>query len=66
MLNEASSIIAWNQFAKQKAQFVIQARHVAETEITSAIQAVNHHSEKLNQYVYDETRKLLAENKLVA
>jgi agmatinase len=68
MLNESPDIKAWNTAAKKAAQEVILAAGTPEEEsikIKKAINLVNDYSLKLNDYIYHQTKQLLAQGKIV-
>jgi agmatinase len=67
MLAESSDIQTWNRLGKKSAQLIIEAGGVINNnpELLAALQQVNEYSLKLNNAVYTETKKLLAQNKLV-
>jgi agmatinase len=71
MLDESKKIQESNRSAKEKAQKVIQALCgpnaplAQDGELRSKLDFVNRESEKLNQYVYGETKRLLELNKIV-
>lgn len=66
MLDEASDLIKWNQIAKQAAQIVITADDATPAhEIANAKVTVNQYSEQVNQFVYEQTKYWLAQDKIV-
>src|SRR5262245_6481417 len=56
MLDEASEVQQWNQLGRQAAQAVIDAGGVQNDAIAEAVKTVNEYSEKLNHYVYSQTK----------
>lgn len=62
MLPISADIQQWNVIAKQQAQNVIAAEEMA---LDAEIAEVNRYSQQLNDYVYHETKKWLAQDKLV-
>lgn len=67
LLNESPDVLDWNQKARQAAHRVIAASGVVEEDpdLQTALKQVNHYSEKLNVYVYQQVRLLLAQGKRV-
>lgn len=66
MADISIDIQQWNDIAKDFAATVIEAReYETDEKLSVAIQEVNSYSEKLNQYVYTETKKFLSQGKLV-
>ncbi len=65
MLDEHQALQEWNEVAKEAAQKIILAEEISEDEITHSINTVNSYSEKVNEFVYQQTQKYLAEGKLV-
>lgn len=65
MLEESSELKNWNKLAKKTAQKIITADNLSEKELLEATKTVNLYSEKVNDYVYQETKKLLTEGKQV-
>lgn len=67
MLEESAEIQAWNRAGKKSAQKIIEAGGVIEDDpaLITALKEVNAYSVKLNDAVYAQTKKLLAQNKLV-
>jgi agmatinase len=65
MLPEYSDLQEWNQVAKCSAEQVITGESLSEKALADAIKTVNDYSQKTNDYVYEETKKLLAQKKLV-
>lgn len=68
MLPESAQVRDWNQDAKNAAQRVI--RHVQSNgnpagELHSDLNIVNQLGERLNEYVYSETRRLISKKKIV-
>lgn len=62
-MKEIPEIISkWNTIAYQAARKVIELND--ETKTKADIDVVNNYSEKLNTYVYEETKKILSQNKL--
>ncbi|MEO8401089.1 MAG: agmatinase family protein [Gammaproteobacteria bacterium] len=64
MLPESKEVLTWNHTASQAAQDVID-EVLAPDELHFAIEKVNAFSIRLNDYVYNETKKLLSKGKLV-
>src|SRR4051794_32287385 len=62
MLPESSEVRDWNERAKAHAQKIIEVGGVidGDRELQFSLQRVNELGEKLNQYVYGETKRLLA------
>lgn len=66
MLAESKEVQEWNAIGKNAATQIIENIGVIDTpELKKAVLTVNEHSKKLNNYVYNETKKLLAQNKIV-
>jgi agmatinase len=68
MLEESPEVKQWNEIAKESAQVVIAAAGSAEENsaaVQQATQLVNDYSVKLNDYVYQQTKALLAQGKVV-
>ena len=67
MALESAEVRHWNESGKQKAQKIIEASGVVEgnPELQASLKEVNELGERLNQYVYTETKKLLAAEKIV-
>ena len=66
MVIESQDILKWNDLARQIAQILVEVENTLEPEdYKQRIETVNAYSTKLNQYVYAETKHLLAEEKLV-
>lgn len=65
MLNENATLTEWNRVAKIAAQKIITAENLSAIELMSATQHVNSYSEKINKYVYEETKNLLSNGKCV-
>ncbi len=63
MLEEPSQVRSWNDEAKKLAAPIIASGGVEADE--SALRQVNALSEKMNEWVYETTRELLAKKKLV-
>jgi agmatinase len=66
MLSASPEVQAWNAQARQTAQAIIEVGGIsADPGLQQAATEVNTYSEKLNHYIYQETRHLLAQGKLV-
>lgn len=65
MLSEHAALKEWNETAKAAAQKIILAEDISANELANATKLVNSYSEKVNNYVYAEAKKYLAEGKLV-
>lgn len=66
MADISEEIQQWNINAREFAEIVINAEGSTEdAHLITAIQEVNHYSLKLNDYVYTECKKLLAQGKIV-
>ncbi|MCD6048355.1 MAG: N(1)-aminopropylagmatine ureohydrolase [Gammaproteobacteria bacterium] len=65
MLPESRELQTWNQQARQAALTVIEAAGEHSAEINQALAEVNQYSEKVNTFIYNETKKLLSEHKYV-
>src|SRR5437899_1805032 len=65
MLDENRALQEWNHIAKEAAQKIISAEDISEDEVASSIKIVNSYSEKVNDFVYQQTKKYLIEGKLV-
>jgi agmatinase len=67
MLEESAEVQNWNRLGKAAAQKVIAAGGVVEDNpaLLEALNTVNAYSELLNHFVYTQTKKLLAQGKLV-
>jgi agmatinase len=67
MLPESEDVIAWNGRAKSDAQKIIRAGGLVgnDPELMAALGSVNTISERLNDYVYRETKRLLAKEHIV-
>lgn len=59
-----NQILQWNHDARILAEIVISAE-VGDIEINEALKKVNHYSEKLNDYVYTESKKFLEQGKII-
>ena len=64
MLDEDERVIAWNAEAKRIAQSVIAHGGVVDDETRRAAAEVNAYGERLNEWVYAQTRALLSQGKL--
>ena len=64
---ESTQVQAWNQEAKELAQKIIQigGRIDGNLELTQALERVNHLGTLLNDFVYNETKRLLSSQKTV-
>ncbi len=62
MLPISNEIGQWNTLAKNAAQAIIQQ---TSTDLPQSLHTVNSYGEKLNHFVYRETKNLLAQGKLV-
>lgn len=66
MLQESPEIIQWNELGRQAAQKIIEVGGGEnDPQLAGALQTVNGYSEKLNHYVYTQTKQLLAQGKRV-
>lgn len=66
MTDISKNIQEWNEKAKKIAAIVIEAGGlIPDSQLESAIQEVNFHSMKLNDFVYTETKKFLSQEKIV-
>jgi agmatinase len=65
MQDVSSALKEWNRTAKTTAQKIILESDLPEKELAKDLKEVNSYSQKINDYVYDETKKLLAQGKLV-
>lgn len=65
LLDENSDLHEWNRIAKAAAQKIISAENVSEKELTQALALVNSTSQKINEYVYQATKKQLSKGKCV-
>jgi len=64
MLDIPRKIVRWNRDAKERAAAVIEKGGVVDRKTRSAAAFVNGISESVNEWVYDKTRALLAQNKM--
>lgn len=64
MLENSLLIQQWNEKARAQALKIISG-DLSNIEINAALNRVNEYSKKLNHYVYNETKKWLAQNKAV-
>jgi agmatinase len=64
MLDEDERVAAWNAEAKRVAQSVIARGGIVDEETARAAAAVNAYGERLNEWVYAETRALLERGKI--
>jgi len=67
MLEESAEVQEWNRAGKKMAQGIIEAGGVVDgnPKLLADLQQVNAYSLKLNDYVYQQTKNLLAQNKSV-
>lgn len=66
MLDESSDVQEWNTKASQLAEEIIEAGGVeADQSLKKSADLVNEYSDKLNHYVYSETKRLLDSGKRV-
>lgn len=66
MLDESPDIKKWNEKAKKSASLVISMdESLTDSELQQAIGEVNSYSVKVNQSVYQETKKILSQGKRV-
>ncbi|MBC7691850.1 MAG: agmatinase family protein [Methylotenera sp.] len=67
MMKESAEVRSWNEEGKAEAQKIIAASGVIDGNpaLQKSLKRVNELSEKLNSYVYAETKKLLAQGKIV-
>jgi agmatinase len=67
MLSESEKIRKWNEEAKALAQEIIEVGGQIEgnPKLANALKTVNSLGDQLNQYVFEETRRLLNQGKLV-
>ncbi len=65
MQEESVELQEWNDTAKYAAQQIISGEIDSQEQIEKLTVSVNSFSEKVNQHVYTETKKLLAQNKCV-
>ncbi|HSW93884.1 MAG TPA: agmatinase family protein [Gammaproteobacteria bacterium] len=63
MIDEDAAIKKWNEIAKEAAQKIIKQDNLSDQAIHSLTEVVNSHSEKVNNYVYQETKKYLSAGK---
>ena len=63
LLDESAEVRGWNEEAKRLAAPVIAAGGVGDH--SAALKAVNERCEKMNEWVYQATKRLLAEGKVV-
>ena len=63
LLDESAEVRGWNEEAKRLAAPVIAAGGVGDH--SAALKAVNERCEKMNEWVYQTTKRLLAEGKVV-
>src|SRR3990167_10857077 len=54
MLEDSTQIQEWNKKARQEALKIISGVELNKREMDAALAVVNHYSEKLNHYVYNE------------
>lgn len=64
MLDIPRKITRWNREAKQRAALVIEQGGVVDRKTRSAAAYVNDVSDSVNEWVYDQTRDLLARDKM--
>lgn len=67
MLDESPDVKQWNSVARKLAHTIIEiGGNIGDSaELHEVVKKVNVFSEKLNKYVYNETKNLFSENKLV-
>ena len=65
MLENPLQIEAWNKKARRTALKIISGTYENKNDMDAALATVNQYSEKLNNYVYNETKKWLLQDKLV-
>ena len=65
MAPESKAVGTWNKTAKKLAQQVIEAGGPNSQKLRALAAQVNNFSEKINQYVYSETKNYLADGKIV-
>jgi len=63
MVDEDAALKKWNCVAKAAAQKIIAADDLSEKDRADAMEVVNSLAEKVNHYVYQETKKYLDEGK---
>lgn len=63
MVDENADLKKWNEIAKEAAQKIITQDHLSPDESRVLTEIVNSHSEKVNDYVYQETKKYLCAGK---
>lgn len=68
LLPESAEVRKWNQKGKKLAEKIIEmgGRLEGDPDLEESLNLVNHYSEKLNQWVYSETKRVLAAGKKVA
>lgn len=66
MLKESAEVLRWNQLGKADAQKIIAAGGIDnDPDLIELLKTVNGYSDKLNHYVYTQTKQLLSQGKLV-
>lgn len=66
MIEESAEVTQWNETGRQIAAGVIAAGGAgSDTQLLKAVNAVNQYSEKLNDYVYTQTKYWLAQGKQI-
>ena len=65
MLTNPSHIQEWNEKARHAALKIISGAIKNKKDVDGAVSTANFYSEKLNDYVYNETKKWLQQNKYV-
>jgi agmatinase len=68
MREESAEVRGWNETAKAHAQKIIEVGGLIEgnASLEKSLALVNEHGTKLNRYVYDQTREVLAQGKIAA
>jgi len=69
LLSEDKDIVQWNEISKNLVTHVIQSldRGTDDTDETREHQKqVNHYSQKINKYVYEKSKEILQDNKIVS
>lgn len=65
MLPESAEVKEWNTLSKEAASVVIELQDIYLPDVQDALAIVNHRSELLNNYVYEQTKILLSAGKKV-
>lgn len=65
MLPESQELHQWNRQARKAALKVIEAGGEGSDVVDHALQEVNNYSDKVNEWIYQESKKLLAANKKI-